>query len=188
VSTGPAIVDNPLPYVDKLQQRSLSAISLVVIHCTELPDLQTAREYGLKIHHAGTGTGNSGHYYIDRDGRIERWVPHRRVAHHVRGFNQHSLGIELVNLGRYPEWLSSRSQEMSEPYPAAQMDALCALLRKLCRTIASLKSIAGHEDLDTGQVPASDDPSRRVYRKRDPGTLFPWPELLGAVPLQRLDR
>jgi N-acetylmuramoyl-L-alanine amidase len=33
---------------------------------------------------------------------------------------------------------------------------------------------------------ASDDPERRVPRKRDPGPLFPWPRVLAAVPLQEL--
>ena len=35
-----------LPYESRLEQRPLSQVDLVVIHCTELPDLATAREYG----------------------------------------------------------------------------------------------------------------------------------------------
>ena len=109
-----------------------------------------------------------------------------RIAHHTRGWNARSIGVELVNSGRYPHWLDSRRQAMEEPYPAAQVEALVALLRWLCRRLPSLARIAGHEDLDLDEVAASDDPSRRVRRKRDPGPLFPWTRVLAAVPLRRL--
>src|SRR3546814_11398454 len=77
-----------------------SQVDLVVIHCTELPDLATAREYGERVLHTGSGTGNSGHYYVDRNGDCHRFVAPDRVAHHVRGYNPRSIGIELVNAGR----------------------------------------------------------------------------------------
>jgi len=174
-----------LPYVDLLQARDARDIDLVVIHCTELPDLAMAREYGERVLHA-SGTGNSGHYYIDRDGAIHRFVPDTRVAHHVRGYNGRAIGIELVNLGRYPDWLHSDAQAMSESYPDVQIEALAALLEHLRAALPSLRHVAGHEDLDTGHVPASDDPARTVRRKLDPGPLFPWTRLLAATPLQRL--
>jgi N-acetylmuramoyl-L-alanine amidase len=172
-----------LSYTGRLAARPTEAIDLVVIHCTELPDLATAREYGERIVHPESRTGNSGHYYIDRDGRTEEWVPPGRVAHHVRGMNERSLGIELVNRGRYPDWYHSGRQAMSEAYPAAQIEALIALLRDLQRSLPNLRWIAGHADLDRGQIAASDNPAARVRRKLDPGPLFPWQELLRAVPL-----
>lgn len=175
-----ATVD-PLSYEARLQPRALDAIDLVVIHCTELPDLATAREYGERIQHPGTGTGNSGHFYVDRDGRVEQWVDPARVAHHVRGHNAHSVGIELVNLGRYPHWLDSRHQAMAEPYPDAQVDALVALLKHLQATLPNLRHIAGHEELDTDEVPATDNPDVTVRRKLDPGVMFPWARVLLAT-------
>jgi len=175
-----------LPYATRLQARSLDAIDLVVIHCTELPDLATARRFGEEIHYPDSGTGNSGHFYVDRDGALHQYAPPDRIAHHTRGFNARSLGIELVNTGRYPDWLDSRHQAMDEPYPSVQVDALVLLLRQLQSTLPGLRWIAGHEDLDTTEVEASDDPSRTVRRKRDPGPLFPWRDVLGAVSLQRL--
>ena len=105
----PAIVDAPLPYVAQLDPRSLAQVDLVVIHCTELPDLAAAREYGERVLY-DSGTGNSGHYYIDRDGTVLRYVPDDRIAHHVRGMNRRAIGIELVNTGRFPHWLDSRHQ------------------------------------------------------------------------------
>jgi N-acetylmuramoyl-L-alanine amidase len=75
---------------------------------------------------------------------------------------------------------------MDEPYPGVQVDALVSLLRELQSMLPGLCRIAGHEDLDTTEVEASDDPSRKVRRKRDPGPLFPWRDVLGAVPFERL--
>jgi len=179
------VVDQPLPYVDRLGERSLADIELVVIHCTELPDLATAREYGERVRY-DSGTGNSGHYYIDRDGTVLRYVPEERIAHHVRGQNPRSLGIELVNTGRYPHWLDSRHQTMDEPYTGAQIGSLVALLQDLAARLPTLRHIAGHEDLDRERVPASDDPAVLVHRKLDPGPRFPWERVLAQVPLQRL--
>jgi len=179
------IHEQPLPYVDLLPERSAAAVELVVIHCTELPDLAMAREYGEKVLHA-SGTGNSGHYYIDRDGSAYCYVPGTRVAHHVRGHNPHSIGIELVNQGRYPHWWDSRRQQMTEPYAATQIEALRRLLNQLRHDFPNLRQIAGHEDLDTAMMPASDDPALEIHRKLDPGPLFPWPEVLAGSGLTRL--
>ncbi|HEV7122645.1 MAG TPA: N-acetylmuramoyl-L-alanine amidase [Rhodanobacter sp.] len=179
------IHDDPLPYVHALPERPAIAVTRVVIHCTELPDLATAREYGEKVQHA-SGTGNSGHYYIDRDGAIHRYVPGTRIANHVRGHNPDSIGIELVNLGRYPDWHDSRRQQMNEPYPAAQIGALCQLLAQLRRELPNLREIAGHQELDTAMVPASDAPDQQVRRKLDPGPQFPWGTIVAACGLKRL--
>ncbi|HET7662565.1 MAG TPA: N-acetylmuramoyl-L-alanine amidase [Rhodanobacteraceae bacterium] len=179
------IHDWPLPYDTALAERPLDAIDLVVIHCTELPDLAMAREYGERVLY-DDGTGASGHYYIDRSGATYCFVGEHRVAHHTRGFNQRSIGIELVNTGRYPNWLDSRHQEMREPYSPAQIDSLAALIDTLRDSLPSLALIAGHEDLDTTQVPASDDAALTVPRKRDPGPLFPWDDILARCRLERL--
>ncbi|PJK10860.1 N-acetylmuramoyl-L-alanine amidase [Lysobacteraceae bacterium NML120232] len=179
-----AIIQRPLSYVEKLETRALADIRLVVLHCTELPDLPLAREYGERILYPQSQTGNSGHFYIDRDGRVEQWVAENRIAHHVRGHNAHSIGIELVNRGRYPNWLDSRHQAMTESYPDAQIDALAALIAHLEKRLPHLAQITGHEMLDTEQVPASDNPQVRVSRKRDPGPMFPWQRLLAACRLQ----
>lgn len=179
------IVDFWLPYATRLTQRTLDTINLVVIHCTELPDLAEARAFGEHIRY-DSGTGNSGHFYIDRDGRIERWVPEDRIAHHVRGHNAHSLGIELVNRGRWPDWYDSRRQQPTEAYPDVQIQALIALLVRLRSQLTALSAIAGHDALDTDTVPASDDPDICVQRKIDPGPLFPWPAVIAATGLHPL--
>lgn len=179
------INDLPLSYATTLPERSADAVELVVIHCTELPDIAIARQYGEKVQHV-SGTGNSGHYYIDRDGAINRYVPGTRVANHIRGHNPYSIGIELVNLGRYPDWWDSQHQQMTEPYSATQIRALLDLLEHLRGEFPNLRKIAGHEDLDTEMVPASDDPSLQVRRKLDPGVMFPWEEVMQGSGLARI--
>ncbi|HTL14342.1 MAG TPA: N-acetylmuramoyl-L-alanine amidase, partial [Thermomonas sp.] len=64
----PPIRRDPLPYAEALAARDPADVDTVVIHCTELPDLATARAWGERVLYPASGTGNSGHYYIDRDG------------------------------------------------------------------------------------------------------------------------
>ncbi len=186
MSRPPALRREPLPYESLLVERELADIDTVVIHCTELPDLDTAREYGEMIRYPDSGTGNSGHYYIHRKGYVHQWVDVSRIAHHTRGWNPRSVGIELVNLGRWPDWLDSRHQEMDEAYSEVQIHALIDLLKHLQKRLPGLRWMAGHEDLDTDMVPASDDSSKQVRRKRDPGPQFPWPRVEEAIALQRI--
>jgi N-acetylmuramoyl-L-alanine amidase len=179
------IQDWPLPYEVRLAERLPSAIDLVVIHCTELPDLATAREYGERIRYEDSQTGNSGHYYIDRDGRTLRFVSDLRVAHHTFRYNPRSIGIELVNRGRYPDWNDSRHQQMTEPYTAAQITSLLALLKQLRHDYPSLKWIAGHDVLDQRREPSSDRPELLLPRRLDPGPMFPWAEVEAGSGLTR---
>lgn len=177
-----SICNNPLPYQQKLPQRLLSNIDLAVIHCTELPDLAMARQYGEKILYP-SGTGNSGHYYIDRDGATYCWVEPVYTAHHVVNYNHRSIGIELVNLGRYPHWFNSKHQDFQEPYRKPQLLALIQLLKHLQTQLPCLKYIAGHEYLDNSTVAAEDCPKSSVKRKLDPGSHFPWAEIMREIKL-----
>lgn len=171
--------------MQRLTAREIDTIDLVVIHCTELPDMAMARRFGERIVHQESQTGNSGHFYIDRDGSIEQWVPLERVAHHVRSHNLHSIGIELVNNGRYPDWFDSTRQRMTEPYPATLLSSLVRLLDDLTGYLPGLRYIAGHEDLDSDLVASTDRPATRVRRKLDPGPCFPWQEILDNTPLRK---
>jgi len=179
---------DPLAYQDRLEQRSLEDIDLIVIHATELPDLATAREYGEQIHYPVSQTGNSGHLYIDRDGEVHQWVALNHIAHHVAGFNASSIGIEIINLGRFPNWLDSRQQQWQEPVSAVQLEALISLINQLKEQIPSITSIAGHDQLDLRFVPASNDARLTVRRKLDPGPDFPWTRVTEATGLSVLKR
>lgn len=180
------IIQNPLSYTQRLEERDTDSINLVVIHCTELPDLAMARQWGEKVIYPQTRTGNSGHFYIDRDGLVEQWVPVSRVAHHVRNANAGSIGIELVNRGRYPDWFKSGNQQMNETYSDQQILSLIQLLQYLVESLAGVNQIAGHEDLDTQKVPSDDDTDILIQRKLDPGPLFPWSTVLKNSQLKRV--
>lgn len=173
----------PLPYIQGLEARSVGEINVAIVHATELPTLQQAREYAEKIHYPASRTGNSGHFYIDVDGQVECWVTPDRVAHHVRGFNGLSLGIELVHPGRYPNWYDSTQQRWDVPYPEPQIDALIELLNQLQVRLPRLHHITGHDQLDLEMVQASDDPSLEVRRKLDPGPTFPWAKVYAQTNL-----
>lgn len=180
------ILQRPLSYTQRLERRRVEDIDLVVIHCTELPDMPMARVFGEKIQHPESRTGNSGHFYIDRDGSIEQWVPVDRVAHHVRGFNPKSVGIELVNTGRYPDWFKSDHQQVTEPYPDIQIEALATLLSELEKELPTLENISGHSDLDTDMLPSEDLPEIEIRRKIDPGPHFPWSVIMDSISLNRV--
>jgi N-acetylmuramoyl-L-alanine amidase len=180
------IHDWPLPYEARLDERPTASIDLIVVHCTELPDLASAREYGERVHYASSKTGNSGHYYIDRDGAVHRFVADQRIAHHVVGYNARAIGIELVNRGRYPNWLDTRHQQVTDPYSDAQIVALLALVRQLKTQHPSIRYLTGHEDLDRRLEPASDNDQVMLPRRRDPGPLFPWPRVEAESGLDRL--
>jgi N-acetylmuramoyl-L-alanine amidase len=177
----------PLPYETRLAERDPASIDLVVIHCTELPDMAMAREYGERIHHSTSQTGNSGHYYIDREGKTFRFVATSRVAHHTYQYNARSIGIELINLGRYPNWSDSRHQTFTQPYTAEQIAALLRLLKQLKHELPNLRWIAGHDVLDRRTEPASDDPTILLPRRLDPGPMFPWSEVIANSGLQPLE-
>jgi N-acetylmuramoyl-L-alanine amidase len=163
----------PVPYADRLAERELNKVDTVVIHCTELPDPALCREYACREIHP-SGTGNCGHYYIDRSGGVAEYVPLDRVAHHVRGHNEESVGIELINRGRYPDWYHSENQEMTEPYTEAQYVALEKLLGCLKGRLERLGRLVGHSELDREWVEATDAAGKKVRRKVDPGPLFDW--------------
>ncbi len=172
------IVDALLSYHQRLEPRDTADIDTIVIHCTELPTLEKAREFGEKVHYEGTQTGNSGHYYIDRDGAVYRYVPDNRTAHHAKQYNARSIGIELVNNGRYPHWFHSRHQQPTEPYPEEQIQALKELLQFLKKTYPQVTQLTRHSDLDQEKIKAHDNPEILINRKIDPGPLFPWENLL----------
>ena len=165
------VEEEPVSWWREQPRRSAADVTTVVLHATETPDLAAARLA------AENGARVCGHLYIDRDGSVHAFVPLDRVAWHVRGHNTSSIGIELVNRGRYPRHFDSRSQTPTEEFPAAQISALKTVLRELRAAFPELRYLVRHSDLDREEVPADDDPRHRVRRRIDPGPLFPWAEV-----------
>jgi N-acetylmuramoyl-L-alanine amidase len=110
----------------------------------------------------------SSHYVVDEDGTVYALVGEENRAWHagvscwrgVRGLNDRSIGIEIVNPGHEFGYRA---------FPEAQMVAV----RDLCLGIlgrwpgVEARNVVGHSDI------APD-------RKQDPGELFPWKWLAAA--------
>ena len=106
----------------------------------------------------------SAHYLVHEDGRILGLVDESARAWHagvsywrgVQDLNSVSIGIEVVNPGHEYGY---------RPFPAAQIDALTALLGDIFgRHTLAPEDVVGHSDIAPG-------------RKQDPGELFPWQNL-----------
>jgi hypothetical protein len=150
-------------------------VELVVLHSTGGP---TCDEHGKPIwvpggeldenlrtieRHPKLGV----HFMIGRDGDVRSSVPENRVAHHVFRYSARSLGIELVNDG-----------DGIDPFPAAQIDALVSLLRRLTEQYGiGREGIRRHSDLDHGRLPCALSRPRKV----DPGAAFPYEDVLRRV-------
>ena len=152
-----SIIDRPSP--NHGPRAASAAVSMVVIHYTGMRDAAAA------IDRMCSPTAEvSAHYAIDEAGGIFRLVAEDRRAWHagvaewrgVSDVNSASIGIELVNPGHEFGY---------RPFPAAQISALCDLIRDVRqRHRIDPSDVIGHSDV----APA---------RKTDPGELFPWADL-----------
>ena len=108
------------------------------------------------------------HWMIDRDGTTRASVPEHQVAHHVLTHSRRSIAIELINDG-----------DGRDPFPAAQIDALVALLQDIVRRHPAITraGVRRHSDLDHGRMPCA--PTQR--RKVDPGDAYPHEAVLRRV-------
>lgn len=111
----------------------------------------------------------SSHFGVDKDGRIQQFVPLNYQANHagvsaynlvlqdrsvrLQNINQYSIGIELIHPG-------VDSYNRYVPFPLPQLQGLITLLQYL-RKIYGPMLIVGHDKVAPG-------------RKIDPGPLFPY--------------
>jgi N-acetylmuramoyl-L-alanine amidase len=149
-----AFVERPSPNHGPRAPGAL--VTMAVLHYTGMQSASAALDRLTK-----SGSDVSAHYLVDEDGKIYRLVDEARRAWHagkaswrnVADVNSASIGIELVNPGHEFGYRA---------FPAAQIDALIALLSELRgRHLIDPADIVGHSDV------APD-------RKADPGELFPW--------------
>ena len=170
-----------VPYVENLPRRDMRKVDTVVIHATEIPTLRDALKMAREITDKKAMDGICAHYYISRKGTLYRVVPDHRIANHRRGWNDRSIGIELVNRGRYPRWFHPEGQRFDQPYTESQYRTLDRLLRLLKKKYPRLRQCLPHSALDRRRV-LSTDGKTRVRRRIDPGPLFDWSKIF------RLDR
>ncbi len=107
------------------------------------------------------------HYVIDRTGQVAAGVPETVAATHATGWNQRSIGIELVNNG-----------DGRDPFPLPQIDALVALVAdiRLRHPAITPARVLRHSDVDRSTFPAAKhgEACTAFRRKLDPGDAFPW--------------
>lgn len=141
-------------------ERRLGPPDMVVIHYTDMLDFDETR-----ARLCDPAAEVSAHWLIGLDGRAEQLVDEAHRAWHagvsewggVTDVNSRSIGIELMNAGH---------SNGLHPFPAAQMDALEALLEAiLARWNIRPDNVVGHEHVAPG-------------RKVDPGPKFDWARLV----------
>lgn len=163
------IIQHPSPNFDVRK----SAIGMVVLHYTGMRSGAEAIDWL-----ANPASKVSAHYVVAEDGTVLQMVAEADRAWHAgrswwRGLidvNSASIGIEIVNPGHEFGYV---------PFPAAQMDAVEALVADIvARHGIAPANVVGHSDI-------------APTRKQDPGELFDWPRLaargLAARPLACMD-
>lgn len=120
----------------------MRTITLIIIHCSATPegrslDFETCR-YDHIHHRRFSDIGY--HFYIARNGKIQRGRPLEKAGAHCRNHNSHSVGICYeggLSAGGLPTDTRTLEQKAS----------LLALLREL-RTLFPRALIVGHHDLN----------------------------------------
>lgn len=148
-------------------------VAILVLHYTGMTSGAEAIDWL-----ANPASSVSAHYVVAEDGTVIRMVAEDKRAWHAgrswwRGItdvNSASIGIEIVNPGHEFGYV---------PFPAAQMDAVHALVAEICaRHAITPGNVIGHSDI-------------APTRKEDPGELFDWPRLaragLAAAPRPCMD-
>ena len=157
LNENPPVHDLPSPNFGPRPPRI--AVDTVILHYT---GMRSAEEALARLRDPAVAV--SAHYLIDEDGTVMRLVPEDMRAWHAgiaswkgeTNINDRSIGIELVNPGHEFGY---------RPFPAAQMEALVALLQGvLARHPIPASRVLGHSDV-------------APLRKQDPGELFDWPRL-----------
>ncbi len=109
------------------------------------------------------------HYIIDRDGSVVKGIEENLVANHAIGWNQRSIGIELINKG-----------DGNESYPKIQMLSLQVLVRKLMAKypFITVQNIVRHSDIDSRKFECG---SKFVKQKQDPGDAFDYTHFINDL-------
>lgn len=111
-------------------------------------------------------SGLSAHALVAPDGTLYRCRDDDQGAYHAKGFNQHSLGIEVLVAGRHD--YSSFAKAIALHYITdAQYAAVLAQCREWLR-LHDIAKVVRHSDLSPG-------------RKIDPGAGFPWSKFLSDL-------
>lgn len=158
------------------------AIDAIIVHSLGGPDCDNGRRFFKQID-GGAATWAktfaalpivSIHYVIGRDGAVVAGLPESLAASHAIGWNQRSIGIELVNNG-----------DGADPFPPVQLDALTRLIREIRQRHPAIapERILRHSDVDHSNFPKETfgEACTAYRRKLDPGDAFPWTAFKAAL-------
>lgn len=162
-----------------------AGVDRVVIHSTFAKALPRARWFGrdevFAVWRAQRDESGSRflstHYFVDRAGGIHQLVPETVVAHHAKGFNHRSIGIELAGIADefVKEARKNGATEQDLDYTPAQYSALDRLLEHVRATRPQIKAIR-HSD-----IWEADAAGEYKARKSDPGARFDPAKLSNAI-------
>lgn len=158
------------------------AIDSVIVHSLGGPDCRDGRRFYRHVDGDARQWRDtftrlpivSIHYVVGRDGAVEAGVPESIAATHATGWNQRSIGIELVNDG-----------DGVDPFPEVQIAALVRLVRDLRQRHPAIarSRVLRHSDVDQRPFDvARHGAGCDAYRRKDdPGAAFPWDSFLAAI-------
>jgi hypothetical protein len=133
------------------ERTDLSKVNYIVLHHTGGSTFesayQTLNQRGLSVH-----------YIVDIDGIIYYLVDEKRLAFHALGFNDVSIGIEIVNTG---------NEDMK------YTDAQYVSITKLLQSITSRRDIP----YDNAHIIGHYETPKGVDRKWDPSPNFEWAKI-----------
>jgi N-acetylmuramoyl-L-alanine amidase len=158
------------------------AVDAVIVHSLGGPDCQQGKRFFTQIDGDARAWVTtfarlpivSIHYVIGRDGDVESGIPEAMAASHAVGWNQRSIGIELVNNG-----------DGVDPFSETQVEALRQLVREIQgrHPRVTLERVLRHSDVDASMFPAAKhgQACTAFRRKLDPGDAFPWHAFKAAL-------
>ncbi len=158
------------------------AVDAVIVHSLGGPDCQQGTRFFRRIDGDARVWATtfarlpivSIHYVIGRDGTVASGIPEAMAASHAVGWNQRSIGIELVNNG-----------DGADPFPEPQLAALGQLVREIRERHPQVarERILRHSDVDLSMFPAAThgEACAAFRRKLDPGAAFPWEAFKAAL-------
>jgi N-acetylmuramoyl-L-alanine amidase len=176
------LVNGVHTYATRRGHERRHVVDALIIHSLGGPDCRDGRRFfkqieGDAVQWARTFEslpGVSIHYVIDRDGTVVSAIPEDLAASHAIGWNQRSIGIELVNNG-----------DGHDLFPEPQMTSLIRLAREIRQRHPAIapERILRHSDVDRSMF--SDETlgvgCSAFRRKLDPGAAFPWDAFKAAI-------
>lgn len=153
------------------------SVDTVIVHSLGGPDCRDGTRFFKRIggdagswaHTFATLPIVSIHYVIGRDGQVVAGIPESEAASHAIGWNQRSIGIELVNNG-----------DGVDPFPEVQLQSLVRLILDLRTRFPQVTPdrVFRHSDVDHTRFSAASfgRGCAAFRRKLDPGDAFPWAE------------